>query len=136
MGSPKPGTYPMADRANIFGTLFVGFYEKWNGGGDMDACKPTFRGIVNIAKSKADSKFNRHYHLLVTAEGGHVGEPTKDGDCPQPFDCKKKTLTIDDMDAIVGECWQLMDRIGTYDYEQGPQDEEEIRIPVAGVPAQ
>lgn len=117
-GNSKPGPFPMADRANIFGTLFVSFYDKWNSGGDVAACTPTFRGILAIAKSKADPDFEENYHILSTEShpcGGY-----------ESCDSKRKTLTIIDMDAIVGECWNLMDRIGTWDYPAAEMDDAPI----------
>lgn len=117
MGSPKAGPYPMADRANIFGTMYVSFYDRWNAGGTRDQCWPIFEGILGIAHSKADQKFKEAYRRLAyhgpdclanqtgrCREGAHVdGAPKRD-------------LNLAEMSGIVREAWALMDRIGTYDY--------------------
>jgi hypothetical protein len=98
MASPKAGSYPFADRANLFGTLYMSFYDRWNSGGNRDQCWPTFEGILGIAWSKADQKFKDAYEKVAYKDG------------------KPRELTIQDMSSIVREAWALMDRIGTYDY--------------------
>jgi hypothetical protein len=104
----KSGSFPNADRANLFGTLFLTFYSKWHDGGDAEACRPTFRGALRIAASKADAEFERNFHT--------IGHSAHGADCP--LQCvKKPELSVDEMDAILGECWKLMDRIGTWDYK-------------------
>lgn len=108
--APKPGTFPMADRANIFGTLFVSFYDKWNQGGGVDACWPTFAGLLAMARARADDHFNQEYAAIV--------KPSKE---------QKRPLTLVEMNEVVGECWALMDRMGTWDWKR--EEEGELIAP-------
>lgn len=119
--APKSNPFPTGDRAALFGALFTRFYEQWDAGGGEGACKPSLRGMLRIANSKADEEFLANYHAIISDPAGHVGR------CKVPEDCKKKPLTLDDMDAIVGECWNLMDRIGTWDWQE--EDREELVVP-------
>lgn len=99
--APKSGAYPMADRANIFGTLYVTFYDKWNSGGGRDACWPTFEAILGIAFSKADEQFHQAYERISRSDGN-----------------PKNNLSLIEMSAVVRECCALMDRIKTFDHAQ------------------
>jgi len=114
----------MADRANLFGTMYVGFYDRWNQGGTRETCWPLFEAILGIAQSKADKQFTEAY-----ADRAYHGDRCKDK-CRVHTVGTPRELEITDMSAIVREAWALMDRIGTYDYtgSEFADEMEEVNV--------
>lgn len=94
-GNAKPGAYPNADRANIFGTLLLQFYQT---GGDARA--QAYEGLFALTypKTKKDKEFMLLYEGL-----------SKDG-----------TVTVEEMHRLVMEMCRVMDDIGTWDWHQAP----------------
>lgn len=93
--NPRKGVFPNADRANLFGTFYIEFYQTWRAQGSKarDACWPSFMGALGLAKSKADEDFKAKIDGLDFAH-----------------------LSIVDMNALMHEALSLMTRVGTYDY--------------------
>lgn len=89
----KPGAYPNADRANIFGTLLLQFYQS---GGDARA--QAYEGLFALTypKTKRDKEFMTLYESV-----------RKDG-----------SVTIEEMHRLVMEMCRVMDDIGTWDWRQ------------------
>lgn len=92
-GNAKPGAYPNADRANIFGTLLLQFYQS---GGDARA--QAYEGLFALTypKTKKDAVFMELYEQL-----------RRDG-----------TVSVQDMHRLVMEMCRVMDDIGTWDWKQ------------------
>jgi hypothetical protein len=89
----KPGAYPNADRANIFGTLLLQFYQT---GGDARA--QAYEGLFALTypKTKKDKDFMELYK-----------EVQKDGG-----------VDAAEMHRLVMEMVRVMDDIGTWDWRQ------------------
>lgn len=95
-GNAKPGAYPNADRANVFGTLLLQFYQ--NGG---DARAQAYEGLFALTypKTKRDKDFMALYETV--SKGG--------------------TVTVQEMHRLVMEMCRVMDDIGTWDWHQAPE---------------
>lgn len=98
-GNAKPGAYPNADRANIFGTLLLQFYQNPPGTpGRVEA----YNGLMALSYPKwsKDKKFHELYD-----------HHQKDG-----------VVEDHEMHRLVMELCRVMDDIGTWDWPGVPDD--------------
>jgi hypothetical protein len=100
----KPGPYPNADRSNLFGTYHLQFYQNTG-----PARSAAFMGMFSLtnAKLRRDAKFMAMYEKA--AKEGNIDE--------------------EEMHRLVIEMCRVMDEMGTWDYDDGPDDDEEVLVP-------
>jgi|ERR1051325_658654 hypothetical protein len=100
----RPGSYPNADRSNLFGTYHLQFYQNTG-----PARSSAFMGMFSLINNKLrkDKDFMEMYEKAA-----------KDGE-----------ITDEEMHRLVIEMCRVMDQIGTWDYDDGPDDDEEVLVP-------
>jgi len=110
-GGYKPGVFPYADEANLFGVLFVTFFEDARTHGTTEGAWASFQGLLQWARAKAikDPDFADAYDEIT--QGG------------------KATLRLNDMYEIAGLLKEALERRGLWDYNKLPtgtleQDED------------
>lgn len=92
----------MADQANLFGTWYSKFYERWDAGGTRQSCWPAFKAVLGIAWANADEGFRAYME-----------------------DVDYTTLTLAQMDGIMHRCYALLAPL-LLAYPQPPEDKEPI----------
>lgn len=99
----KPGAYPHADRANVFGIFLLQFYQSMG-----DARAQAYEGLFALTypKTKKDTEFMTLYNGLR----------------------KEGTVDLNDMHRLVMEMCRVMDDIGTWDWARVPDDYPEVEL--------
>lgn len=97
----KPGAYPNADRANLFGTLLLQFYQH-----DGPFRARAFEGLcaLTFAKWRHDDVFKKEY-----------ARASRDG-----------KVTDAEMQVLVLELCRIMDDYGMWDWGQIPEGDATI----------
>lgn len=100
----KPGAYPYADRANLYGTFLIQYYNPQM---DEVGLERAFNGLLTIAwpKARRDKEFVDLYDSVTTRDG------------------RRQTLKPEDRTRLVIELTRVMDDLGTWDWRPDPQAE-------------
>lgn len=114
----RPGTFPRADPAQVFGELYTGFVEDRRAGRDPTA---SYQGAVEwtYAECSQDPAFKKFYmELVVDAKASILAG-----------ELVLKNLNHSQMNRVLGECRAALRRQGWWKYREVNVDMSEWTIP-------